>query len=75
MVQVKLGGRTKFHCPSLSKHDNSVFGLCLVTSFLQWREQKFSDPGVLNISVPIVKMWKLTFLVQYFNNFEMYNSI
>ena len=47
------------------------------TTFLkiQPRKQQFSNPGVLNISVPIVKMWKLTFPAQYFNIFEMYNSI
>ena len=42
---------------------------------LQPRKQQFSNPGVLNITVPIVKMWKLTYAVQYFNIFEMYNSI
>ena len=38
-------------------------------------KQQFSNPGVLNISIPIVKIWKLTYAVQYFNIFEMYNSI
>ena len=33
---------------------------------LQLCKQQFSNSGVLNASITVVKMWKLTFPVQYF---------